>query len=330
MWLEACHRSISAKPDYIGSHVVDGAGNAGASVATLELVTADECLQKIVSDKCDAHKCNTTANIASGTSDHVVNLNPNLGANLKHLHEWLGKIERSGERQKVIETVRKEHGRRKTPRIESAVTTRWNSRHKETVCANCNQIDIDIAIRCIVCVGGVDEKLYVDCQKMDDFSDAYISADQWTVYHQYEAGLQPLKDFSQFCQSSQVIVHWELFESRWALEQLSAQFFAMYENISVKGSGTDRMASDLTKRELKYLVLDDYFAWPTKLPDSEYVSKYKDLTEVNMHVSIKFARQLASQNFAVRLGFVTRCNTVNGAKSDDLDAVVDANLMAGL
>jgi len=51
MWLEACHRSISAKPDYIGSHVVDGAGNAGASVATLELVTADERSQKIVSDK---------------------------------------------------------------------------------------------------------------------------------------------------------------------------------------------------------------------------------------------------------------------------------------
>ena len=106
MWLDGCHRSINAKPDYIGSHVVDGASNAGASVATLELVTADERSQKVVTDKCDAHKCKTTANIASGTSDHVLNLNPLLGAALKHLHEWLGKIERSGERKKVIDTVR--------------------------------------------------------------------------------------------------------------------------------------------------------------------------------------------------------------------------------
>eukprot|EP00956_Cyclotella_meneghiniana_P032568 scaffold90139_cov76-Cyclotella_meneghiniana.AAC.1 len=55
MWLELCHNNTSIKPDYIGSHVVDGAGNAGASAATLELVTADERSQKIVTDKCDAH-----------------------------------------------------------------------------------------------------------------------------------------------------------------------------------------------------------------------------------------------------------------------------------
>ena len=101
MWLDLCHGNTSIKPDYIGSHVVDGAGNAGPSVATLELVTSDERSQKIVTDKCDAHKCNTTANIASGTSDHVNNLNPKLGDDLNHLHEWLGKIERSGERKKV-------------------------------------------------------------------------------------------------------------------------------------------------------------------------------------------------------------------------------------
>ena len=325
MWLDACHRSINAKPDYIGSHVVDGAGNAGALVSTLEWLTADERSQKVVSEKCDAHKCNTTANIASGTSDHVVNLNPDLGADLKHLHEWLGKIERSGERKKVVETVRKEHGRTKTPRIESAVTTRWNSRHKETICANCNQYDLDVAIKRMVCVGGVDEKMYVDCQKMNDFSDAFINEDQWIVYHQYEAGMQPLKDFSQFCQSAQVIVHWELFEAHRAIEQLSAQFFVMCENVSIKNCGTDRMASDLTKREKKYLVLDDYFA----MPKPKFTSEYDNLTEVDMHTSIKLAKRLAWRHFSVRLGFVTRSNTVSGAKSVDLDAIVDSNLMAG-
>lgn len=165
IWLEENHRAIGIKPDYIGSHTVDGAGNAGASVATLELHTSEERSQKIVADKCDAHKCNITANIASGTSDHVTNLNPELGEDLKYLHEWLGKIERSGERKKVLSTVQAQHGRKKTTRIETAVTTRWNSRHSETVCANTNQYDIDIAIHRMVCVGGVDEQLYIECDK---------------------------------------------------------------------------------------------------------------------------------------------------------------------
>ena len=50
VWLESCHRGIGCKPDYIGSHTVDGAGNAGASVRFLELNTSDECTQKIIAD----------------------------------------------------------------------------------------------------------------------------------------------------------------------------------------------------------------------------------------------------------------------------------------
>ena len=105
---------IGCKPDYIGSHTVDGAGNAGASVRFLELNTNDERSQKIIADRCDAHKCNTTANLSSGTSDHVVNLNPDLGSDLTLLHSWLSKIENSGERKKVLTTVQTEHGRKKT------------------------------------------------------------------------------------------------------------------------------------------------------------------------------------------------------------------------
>jgi hypothetical protein len=182
VWLESCHRGIGCKPDYIGSHTVDGAGNAGASVTFLELNTSDERSQKIIADQCDAHKCNTTANLSSGTCDHVVNLNPNLGSDLTYLHSWLSKIENSGERKKVLTTVQTEHGLKKTTRIESAVTTRWNSRHSETVCANINQFDIDLAIRRMVCVGGVDEQLYIDCNQKNDFTSAYINEDQWSVY----------------------------------------------------------------------------------------------------------------------------------------------------
>ena len=114
VWLESCHRGIGCKPDCIGSHTVDGAGNARASVTFLELNTRDERSQKIIADRCDAHKCNTTANLWSGTGDHVVNLNPNLGSDLSYLHSWLSKIENSGERKKVLTMVQTEHGCKKT------------------------------------------------------------------------------------------------------------------------------------------------------------------------------------------------------------------------
>jgi hypothetical protein len=53
---------------------------------------------------------------------------------------------------------------------------------------------------------------------------AYINEDQWSVYQQYDPALEPLKDFFEFCQSAQVIVHWELFKAQRALERLSAPF----------------------------------------------------------------------------------------------------------
>ena len=163
----------------------------------------------------------------------------------------------------------------------------------------------------MVCVRGVDEKLYAECQKKDDFAEAYFSNDQWCNYQQYEPALQPLKDFSQFCQSSKVIVQWELFEAHRALEDLSAQYFTMYENMSMRGQFTDRMECDLTKRDLKHLVIAADFAWPVKLPESEYVQKFKGLEENEMYESIQLARQLAWRNLALRLGFVARTNTIS-------------------
>jgi hypothetical protein len=169
VWLESCHRGIGCKPDYIGSHAVDGAGNAGASVMFLELNTSDERSQKIKADRCDAHKCNTTANLTYGTSDHVVNLNPNLGSDLTYLHSWLSKIENSGECTKVLTTVQTEHGRKKTTQIECAVTTRWNSRHSLYVQTSINLILTSLFnIWCVLGVGGVNEQLYIDCNQKND------------------------------------------------------------------------------------------------------------------------------------------------------------------
>ena len=101
------------------------------------------------------------------------------------------------------------------------------------------------------------------------------------------------------------------------------------QNVSMRGQFAGRMESDLTKRDLVHLVIAGDFVFPERLPSSEYFQKFKGLEENGMHDSIQLARRLAWRNFALRLGFVARTNTISGAKSVDLDGVVDASLMAG-
>ena len=88
-WLGDIHHGVGCKPDYINSHTVDGASNAEASVDTLVWETSEARSQKIIADKCDAHKISTTADQASGVSGHVRNLNPSMGTCLNLLHYWL-------------------------------------------------------------------------------------------------------------------------------------------------------------------------------------------------------------------------------------------------
>ncbi len=76
---------------------------------TLQWITGEEGSQKIVADGCDAHKVNTVENIASGTSQHVENLNPELGQALKLLHGWMVKFTNYKALQEVLDHVRKEN-----------------------------------------------------------------------------------------------------------------------------------------------------------------------------------------------------------------------------
>ncbi len=98
-WLTNAHKMFGIKPEYICSHTVNGAANAGKCVAVLEWNTHDGRSQKIIADNCDVHMVNTTASQASVTSVHVINLNPVLGNILSNLHRWMVKICSSSARQ---------------------------------------------------------------------------------------------------------------------------------------------------------------------------------------------------------------------------------------
>jgi len=189
-WLGEMHDSVGIKPDYIGSHIVDGASNATSSANKLEWITRGERSQKIVADNCDAHKANTTADQASGTSDHVQNLNPELGTSLNKLHKTFGRVGISSKRKKIVRNVQTERGREKVVRMDQAVATRWGARHEETKSANCNQADLATAVGRMICPDGVDAALFREYNENRNLGLDRILFNEgdWNLYQQYEAG----------------------------------------------------------------------------------------------------------------------------------------------
>jgi len=250
-WLVEAHDTVGCKPNYITSHTVDGAFNATASQHTLEWVTSDERSQKMVAENCDAHKINTTAKQASGTSKHTTNLNPEMGASLHTLHLVIAKLCNYKACKDVLRNVSTEHERKKTLQIRQKMVTRWGSDYDEVECANINQHDVDTALKRIHAPGGVNEKLRI--QDGDEEVANIPTAQDWNKYQQYEGAMAPMRVYSIAAQSAQVIAHEELFWGRATIEQLSAPFFLMKENLSKKlGS---RGGADLTVRSLQCLHL---------------------------------------------------------------------------
>ena len=251
-WLLEAHSSVGCKPEYISSHTVDGAANASAALDCLEWNTRGLHSQKVVADKCDAHKINTTSAQASGTSKHVTNLNPDLGASLSRLHLSVTRVLNYKACKDVFKNVQQENGREKTLCLKYSVLTRWNSSYDETHRANFNQHDLDIALRRIQAPGGAAENIRETENDTNDEANKYHTSDEWEVYLQYEAAMAPMKRYSSASQSSGVIAHEELFWGRSTIEQMSAHFFLMHENLSAKKIGSS-MVKDLTVSEIVYL-----------------------------------------------------------------------------
>ena len=279
----------------IGSHTVDGAGNAGKSVDVLNWNTKGERSTKIVTSKCDSHQVNTTGKRASGTSAHKVNLNPELGSSLTLLHTTLVRMCMSGKCMGVYDNVRKENHRTSSPALDSAVKTRWNSDHKETERASANQRDIATSLDQMLSKNGIDSDLFKSHQ--NDLSKIKPTDDDWDIYQQYESGVQPLKQYSEFSQSAKVIFHMELFEGKMAMERLGVDWFPMFENLS-QTCGDAGRGCDLRKRLLSQLVAKTGF----ELEDAQLKNRYKK--DHIMLESIKRCRRVAVRNLALRLLFM--------------------------
>ena len=133
--------------------------------------------------------------------------------------------------------------------MESDVVTHWNSKHKESRRDSINEKDYQVALDQMISPHGIDNEL---CQaNRNKLNNVRPTQQHWLIYQQYEGAAQAIRQYSEFIQSSQVIVHLELFEGRMAVERLSAPFCTMYKNLSFVD---DARSCDLTKRLCNQLM----------------------------------------------------------------------------
>ena len=124
----------------------------------------------------------------------------------------------------------------------------------ETKNANINQADIKTTLDRLISQTGHDRDIWKE--NLNDLSKVKPTDKDWVTYQQYESGMHPMRQFIEFSQHAKPVVHMELFESKMAIERLSAPHFAMYENLSaVQGP----RGNDLTKRCLNEFVSSDFF-----------------------------------------------------------------------
>ena len=79
-----------------------------------------------------------------------------------------------------MKNVFQENGREECSPIKAAIITRWGSRHKETACANTNQVDLKMAIDRLVCKNGIDEKVYLE--NKNNLEAVKLNESDWELY----------------------------------------------------------------------------------------------------------------------------------------------------
>lgn len=289
-WLHISHERHGCKPDYIGSHVVDGAANAGKAVGLMELMTRESRSSKLAADKCTAHQTNRAAIKASGTGGYATNHNPSLGGALTKLHEAIVRVQGSGVRNNVYLQVAKDRGRKPILNLKWAGKTRWNSSYDETVRINQVAFDFRTSLDRMISVGGVDERLYLDT---DDIGTIKPTDEDYMIYRQYEGGMRAGYDYSKFTQTSKVSFHLELFEARVCIELMMKPFFEMHEDLSRKTGMKE--SEDLRKRRMNCIVKREGF----NFVNDNFETNYEH--SIEMKQEIVDCRSIFVQDLGVRL-----------------------------
>ena len=223
----ASHTKVNWKMSCIISHVVDSAANAVAGSEEMKYLTKDDRPLDVFMMKCMPHKGSTAALAASGTSDHVGNLNPVSGEILNKCHRLTERIHRKRARGDEVEAVHRAKKRTKYPSIQPGVVTRWGSYHKESTTFNCVCHNVNEALKNLLAEGGCDRDLFngEDVNETEVLGEHTLEKLEWEFLHQYEGAADRIYILIVFMQKTRVMGHDDLFELMSCLEHLSCKFF---------------------------------------------------------------------------------------------------------
>ena len=291
----ASHTKVNWKMSCIISHVVDSAANAVAGSEEMKYLTKDDRPLDVFMMKCMPHKGSTAALAASGTSDHVGNLNPVSGEILNKCHRLTERIHRKRARRDEVEAVHRAKKRTKYPSIQPGVVTRWGSYHKESTTFNCVRHDVDEALKNLLAEGGCDNDLLngEDVNETEVFGEHTLDELEWEFLHQYEGALDRIYRLIVFMQKKRAMAHDELFELMSCLEHLSCKFFLIYNDIS-----KSEEATNLQERVLNICVTEPGFKF---IGNTAPVLMYKTMDQEKAVDAIRLCRRICFRQMGVKV-----------------------------
>jgi hypothetical protein len=245
-WMRSEHESKGLLPQYVGYHSTDGASNAISSANHYDVLTEMNRDSPIHHDTCMAHQNNRSAKYASGTGDFVVCMNEELRDVLQKLHNVIAKVNRSGDRIKVVRDVQRAAERKVCVLPSASVVTRWDSSNMEVASVNRIMGDFNKALGLLI--DGADKRFLISNGVAVPRENFIFSKDERTILRQYECGSEPCLLLSKFFQLNESTCHETLFVITARIAQMRETSFAMYADISHSD------VADLTKRTKTLVV----------------------------------------------------------------------------
>lgn len=277
------------------SHTVDSAANAVAGAEEMKFLTQDARPHDIHMMKCMPHKASTSAMAASGTSDHVENLNPTAGEILKKCHRLSERIHRKRPRRDAVVAVHKARKRTKYPSIQPGVVTRWGSYQKEAGIFNCTRHDLHQSLHDMLDEGGCDNGLMKGEKVVPEVvrAENTVELDEWQFLQQYEGGMDPIYRLIIFMQNKRAMAHEELFQLMSCLERLGTKFFLAWEDVS-----RNHENENLKDRNMNVCVKEKDFKF---IGNSAEVVKYKSMDQDEATEEIMKCRRICFRQMGVRV-----------------------------
>ena len=229
-WMNGSAPASAVLPSDWNLLSADGAANAIGSVSEYEVVTRTGRSSAVDFATCYGHQNQRSLLRASGTAVFKTGrTNEELGACLNKSHAIQSRLYRCPTRMKFMNDVQTKKSRKPHMGPMLRNQTRWDSTYDETKRANQIMGDICDTNQILLDEDGADRFLLtaeeVESGNWDRL--VYTERDK-KILRQYEGIAEPARAFSKFLQDRRNTPSYVLFESRLAIKNTSAKYFAIH------------------------------------------------------------------------------------------------------